>query len=72
MRLVALDQFYYSGKLLKAGDEFDASEFDAMVLTKSKHPRAKQSDCAAPVDEAPAQPQPERRRYRRRDLRAEN
>lgn len=80
VKLVAREKFYYSGRNLAAGEEFDALDQDVALLTASHSPRARRPDskpkqeqsestAAEPmkVDDASA---PKRRLYQRRDMRA--
>lgn len=59
-KLIAKERFYYNGRNLEAGEEFEALEQDVALLTHSVSPRA-----VSPLD--PVAPQ--KRRYIRRDMR---
>lgn len=59
MKLKALKEFKYAGRLLRPGDEFTATERDAKILL-----------LIGKVDHVPEE-QPARRPYKRRDLQAE-
>lgn len=61
MRLLAIEDFTYRGFPVRAGDEFDADEVDTLLLTQSLHPRAMLAEQAKPA----------KRKYKRRDMRAE-
>lgn len=60
MKLIALKEFKYAGRLVRPGDEFTATDRDAKVLL-----------LVGRVDKAPDEPKPVRRAYKRRDLQAE-
>lgn len=64
VQMIALADFRYARRDLRAGDAFEASDRDAGILRTVR--RARFAD-----DETPSQDRP-RRRYRRRDLRAED
>lgn len=78
VRLQAEKPFNYAGRDLAAGEEFEATDGDAFVLTSAAPPLARKLATATPppVTPAEAQPalmeveQPSRRRYSRRDMRA--
>lgn len=78
IRLQAEKAFNYAGRDLAAGEEFDATDGDAFVLTAAAPPLARKIAQALPpaVPTAEVQPalmdveQPSRRRYNRRDMRA--
>lgn len=64
MRLKSLKRTYYAGRSLVPGDEFDAVDKDARLLMLA---RAASEVLPELQDEA----KPEKRRYKRRDLEAE-
>lgn len=64
-KLFAKERFYYNGRNLVAGEEFEAIEQDVPLLTHSVSPRA----TVGPPDTGAAKP---RRRYSRRDMLAED
>lgn len=64
--LIATQSFTWQGRALEAGDRFDVPPVEAAVLVY----RQRRARFAAGADEPAAEP-PKRRRYRRRDLRAE-
>lgn len=79
VKLRAARAFNYAGRDLAAGEEFEATEGDAMVLTRAAPPLAKAaSDSAAAQPSATAEPpllaaeeqETRRSRYNRRDMRA--
>jgi hypothetical protein len=85
MRVVALEKFEYANQLRQAGDEFDTtSEKDAEILVlakKVKQAPARVETRAMKAEEQPPMttensspltpPKPDKKRYTRRDMRAE-
>lgn len=79
MRLTATQSFPYDGRQLRAGDEFEASARDAEVLMRAGRAEASAASSkpaeteaeAAPAEEEAALLAKPRRRYKRRDLMAE-
>jgi len=70
VKLVALKPMRYAGRALVAGDEFEASEKDGILLKRIK--RAGDPPAPAPAPEsAAARPRAGVPRYSRRDMRAE-
>lgn len=72
--MIATKALTYAGRNLKAGDPFDATEKDAMILTGLGSARkAKTSIETREVKAADDEEQSERgkRKYRRRDMQAE-
>jgi hypothetical protein len=63
-KMVADMPFPYDGKQLKAGDEFTASENDALALRAYRR--------AHPADQAEEPKKRSKRTYKRRDMTAEN
>lgn len=55
-KLIAKERFYYNGRNVEAGEEFEAEQQDVALLTDSVSPRA-------------TKPAP--RKYHRRDMRPE-
>lgn len=72
-RLIASKSFRYATRQLRAGDPFDASDADARILLRigrATEPADMPDDMGGVV--IPADGEPTRRRYRRRDMRAED
>lgn len=73
-RLIANAALRYASRDLTAGEEFEASDKDAFVLTNTGKAKAKAKPEAKPETKPEAvedaQP-PAKRRYNRRDMRAE-
>lgn len=85
--LIAKERFYYAGRNVEKGEQFEAEAQDVAILTNSVSPRAyspnkSQALHTAAIEPAPAsQPSPppfqappaapKRRQYLRRDLRAQ-
>lgn len=65
MRLIATKPLTYEAKVLKIGDEFEAPELHARIF--KEHGQARDADEAVKEPE-----QKTKRRYRRRDMRAED
>lgn len=60
--LIANERFYYNGRNVEQGEQFDAEEADVSLLTHSVSPRARIPD-----------PEPKQAAsYQRRDLEAED
>lgn len=85
MKLIAKEKFYYAGRNVEAGEEFEAEPNDVALLTHSVSPRAKlptSESAATPAassglferkdEQAVEASQPASRsgRYKRRDMRA--
>lgn len=81
--LKATQEFFYGGKTLKAGEEFEAVDPDANILVclgKATDATAKPAKLQTPAPKietaelsAEEEPRPEgRRRYARRDMTAED
>lgn len=72
VRLVARSKFPYANRALHPGDEFDASDQDAMILVGAGSAVRADPELTSPPD-APAEEQlpARRRKYRRRDMVAE-
>ena len=78
--LIANERFYYAGRNVEMGEQFDADEVDVDLLTHAIKPMARIPDRIEPEPE----PEPEARkesyhaeqakaaRHRRRDMRAED
>ena len=77
-KLIANERFYYAGRNVEMGEEFDCEEVDVALLTHAVKPMAKLPD-AAPEPEPlgrtnkpDSETQGERRTYKRRDMKAED
>lgn len=74
-RLIATKPLRYDRRDLNAGDAFEASEVDARILCAvgraAAKPEPEPDHSPAECDEIDTAGAPPRRRYRRRDLRAE-
>jgi hypothetical protein len=70
-RLVTTSALRYASRDLRAGEEFEASDTDAFILTKTGKAIAKAESKAGVEPESQADDQPRKRRYNRRDMRAE-
>jgi len=80
--LIANERFYYAGRNVEMGEQFDADEVDVDLLTHAIKPMARIPDRVEPEPEP--EPEPEARkesyhaeqaraaRYRRRDVKAED
>lgn len=73
-RLIANVPFPYATRDLRAGEEFDASDSDARILVMIGRAKVaeKTEDGGLGDPVIPADGEPLRRRYRRRDMRAED
>lgn len=79
MRLAALQALPYNRRTYRTGEEFEATAADARLLLLCKRARAVGGDAGAAAEAqlpAGSSPPPDhaptaRRRYRRRDMRAE-
>lgn len=80
MRVVALNKFEYDKKLRQPGEEFETtSEKDADILILAQQVKRatiatramKAEDEPKPMNTATQSARPERKRYNRRDMRAE-
>ena len=72
--LVALERFYYDGRNVEQGEQFDCEEMDVSLLTHSVSPRARQPDVVEPqraAREETDEPEVKPARYSRRNLKAE-
>lgn len=66
-KLIAKERFYYNGRNVEAGEEFEAVEQDVGLLTNSVSPRARLPEVVQEAEGAAKN----RRRYQRRDLLAQ-
>lgn len=64
MKLIAKERFYYNGRNVEAGEEFEALDQDVDLLTHSVSPRALVKDVSPSEGK--------KRRYNRRDLSAQD
>ncbi len=65
-KLIAKERFYYNGRNLEVGEEFEALSQDVDLLTHSVSPRARNAN--APLIETGNTAPQKRRQYRRRDM----
>lgn len=64
-KLIAKERFYYAGRNVEAGEEFEAEQQDVALLTNALRPMASDPSTQSSVDESR-----KKRRYSRRDMTA--
>jgi hypothetical protein len=78
-KLIANERFYYAGRNVEMGEEFDAEETDVALLTHAVKPMAKVMEAEPKranelgrTEKPEPETQGERRSYKRRDMKAED
>lgn len=69
-KLIAKERFFYAGRNIEANEEFEAEQNDVALLMDAVSPRARLPEAKT---ESVSQPEEKpKRRYTRRDMRADN
>jgi len=75
-QLIALERFYYAGRNVEMGEEFACDDIDVALLTHAVKPMAATIEIEPqkkPQAETMAASEPDQpRRYKRRDIKAED
>jgi hypothetical protein len=70
--LIAKERFYYDGRNVEKGEQFDAWDVDVSLLTHALSPRATFPEPEQRAARAEAEPEAKPATYKRRDLEAED
>jgi len=69
--LIAKEKFFYNGRNVEQGEQFEAEDIDVLLLTHHHTPKATTIELEPQKAEAP-EPEAKPARHKRRDVRAED